>query len=93
MAAARVRGREGDVGSSRRAVSPCLAPDAVEAEVVASLATEEDVLVAFELALAQHGEPELGQRGLVHAPTRREIAHPEPDVVEDNAHAPSLFAA
>ena len=72
---------------SRDAVSTWLGTDRVQREVVARIAPEQDIRVAFELALAQHGESKLGQRRLVHAPTRGKVARPDTDVVDDVTHA------
>src|SRR3954451_6832514 len=83
----RTRGREGHVRSGCRSVSTGLATDTVHTEVVARVATEEDVLVALELALAEHGETELGQCGYVHSPARRKVAHPDTHVIDHPAHA------
>ena len=81
-----VRGAERNVRPGCHAVSTRLAADRVQAEVVARVATEQDVGVALELALAQHRETEFGQGGLVHSSARTEVAHPEADVVDDGAH-------
>ncbi len=75
----------------RDAVSTWLGSDRVQREVVARTAPEEDVGVAFELTLAQHCESKLGQRRLVHAPTRGKVAHPDADVIDYLTHASPLL--
>ena len=60
----------------------------MQAEVVALATSEQDVGVAFELALGQHDESDLRQRRFVHSPARRQVADSDPDVVDDLAHRP-----
>ena len=63
-------------------VAARLGADRVYAEVVVFASAEQDVGVA----LAQHREPELGERGLVQSPARGEIADADFDMVDDLAH-------
>ena len=71
----------------RDAVATWLGSDRVQREVVARPAPEEDVSIAFEFTLAQHCEPKLGQRRLVHATTRGKVADPDADVIDYLTHA------
>ena len=81
---------EGDVRAGGHAIAAGHAADGVQDEVVVLAAAEEDVRIAVELSVAQHGEAELDQRRLVQAPACRQVADPDADVVDDLAHARAL---
>ena len=77
---------ERDVRTGRHPVAAGLAPDRVNAEVVAVVAPEQGVGVTFELTFGEHDESKLRKRGLVHPPTRCHVAGADADVVDDLAH-------
>ncbi len=68
-------------------VATGLAADAVQGEVVALAAPEQDVCVTFELALSKHDEPKLGQRRFIHLAACLQVADSYADVIDDVTHA------